>query len=78
MIRTYLQWVSHNLNMPLAAEHEFRIELCGVPFIGYIDRVEQRPDSQIEIVDFKTGAGYENSKSIKDPQINICAIGAQK
>jgi DNA helicase-2/ATP-dependent DNA helicase PcrA len=79
MIRTYVQWVSHNLNKPLAAEQEFRIELCGVPFIGYIDRIEQRSDGQIEIVDFKTGTIYENSRSIReDPQMNIYAMGAEK
>jgi DNA helicase-2/ATP-dependent DNA helicase PcrA len=79
MIRSYLKWVSLNPNVPIATEKEFRIELGGVPFVGFIDRIEQRSDGEIEIVDFKTGGVYENSKSIREnPQINIYVMGIKK
>ncbi|HKU49919.1 MAG TPA: ATP-dependent DNA helicase [Nitrososphaera sp.] len=79
MLRTYLQWLSANPNSPVAAEAEFTIQIAGVPFHGFIDRVEQRPDGELEVVDFKTGAVYENAKSIReDPQMNIYALGVQK
>ena len=79
MIRTYLKWVSENKNTPIAVEQPFRIEIEGVPFNGFIDRVEKTPDGQFAVIDFKTGAVYENSKSIKvDPQMNIYALGVQK
>jgi DNA helicase II / ATP-dependent DNA helicase PcrA len=79
MIRTYLKWLSVNSNSPVAVEQPFQIELAGVTFKGFIDRVEVRPDGGYEVVDFKTGRVYETSKSIReDPQMNIYALGVRK
>ncbi len=50
-----------------------------MPFKGFIDRIERTPDGEYEVVDFKTGGVYENSRSIKeDPQMNAYALGVQK
>ena len=79
MIRNYLQWVSNNPNIPIGVEQEFNIEFESVPFRGFIDRIEQTSDGGVELVDFKTGNVYENSKSIReDLQINIYAMGTKK
>jgi DNA helicase-2/ATP-dependent DNA helicase PcrA len=79
MVRTYLKWISENPNTPVAVEQRFQIEIGGVPFNGFIDRVEKTPNGEFEVVDFKTGAVYENSKSIKEnPQMNIYALGTEK
>lgn len=79
MLRTYLRWHSANQNRPVAVEQEFQLEIAGVIFNGVIDRVEQRPDGGYEVVDFKTGNVYENSRSVReDPQMNIYALGVQK
>ena len=79
MIKTYLKWASENKNTPIAVEQPFRIEIEGVPFNGFIDRVEKTPDDQFAVIDFKTGGVYETSKSIKvDPQMNVYALGVQK
>lgn len=79
MIKTYLKWISENKNTPIAVEQPFRIEIEGIPFNGFIDRVEKTPDDQFAVTDFKTGAVYETSKSIKvDPQMNVYALGVQK
>ncbi|MBI5146417.1 MAG: ATP-dependent helicase [Thaumarchaeota archaeon] len=79
MIRTYLKWVKENPNSPVAVEQRFTVEIGGVPFNGFIDRVEKTPDGKFEVIDFKTGGVYENSKSIReDPQMNIYALGVEK
>lgn len=79
MIKTYLKWLSTNLNTPIAVEQSFQIEIAGVSFVGFIDRVEQRPDGDYEVVDFKTGGVYESSKSIKEnTQMNVYALGVKK
>lgn len=78
MIKTYLKWILHNKNTPVAAEKLFRIEIEGVPFRGSIDRVEKTPDGKFVVIDFKTGRVYENKQSIKkDPQMNIYALGVE-
>ena len=79
MVRTYLKWLSENENEPVAAEKRFRIEIGGVPFNGFIDRVEKTPEGRLAVVDFKTGGAYENSISIRtEPQMNIYALGVKK
>ena len=79
MIITYLKWVSENKNTPLAVEQPFKIEIEGIPFNGFIDRVEKTPDEKFTVVDFKTGGVYETNKSIKtNPQMNLYALGVQK
>ncbi|KAF6247114.1 hypothetical protein C6990_05385 [Nitrosopumilus sp. b3] len=79
MIKTYLKWISENKNTPIAVEQPFRIEIEGVPFNGFIDRVEKTPDGKFAVIDFKTGGVYENSRSIKaDLQMNVYALGVEK
>lgn len=79
MIRTYLKWVKENPNSPVAVEQRFTVEVGGIPFNGFIDRVEKTPDGKFAVVDFKTGGVYENSNSIKEnPQMNIYALGVEK
>lgn len=79
MVRTYLRWLATNPNAAVAVEQKFQIEIAGVPFTGKIDRIEQTADGEYEVVDFKTGGVYENSRSIKeDPQMNVYALGVQK
>lgn len=79
MVRTYLKWMKENPNIPIAVEQRFTIEIGGIPFNGFIDRVEKTSEGEFEVVDFKTGAVYENNKSIKvNPQMNIYALGTQK
>lgn len=79
MVKTYLKWIEQNPNSPMGVEQRFTIEIGGIPFNGAVDRIEKTPDGEFEVVDFKTGAVYENSKSIKDdPQMNIYALGTQK
>ncbi|TBR08972.1 MAG: ATP-dependent helicase [Candidatus Nitrosotenuis sp.] len=79
MIKTYLKWVKENPNSPVAVEQRFTVEIGGVPFNGFIDRVEKTSDGKFEVIDFKTGGVYENSNSIReDPQMNIYALGVEK
>jgi DNA helicase-2/ATP-dependent DNA helicase PcrA len=79
MLKSFLDWAENNPNKPIDVEKKFRIEIGGIPFNGFIDRVEMTPDGEYEVVDFKTGYNYENSKSIReDFQMNIYALGVEK
>lgn len=79
MLKTYLRWHSQNENKPVAVEQKFQVEFARVPFIGSIDRIEQMPSGELEIVDFKTGYAKESSRSLREyPQMNIYALGVEK
>lgn len=79
MIKTYLKWVKDNPNSPVAVEQRFAIDIEGVLFNGFIDRVEKTSEGKFAVVDFKTGGEYKNSRSIKEnPHMNIYALGVEK
>lgn len=79
MIQTYLNWVKNNPNTPISVEPKFRITLHDATISGKIDRVEQTPNGDYEVIDFKTGGVYETKNSIKDNiQMNIYALGTEK
>jgi DNA helicase II / ATP-dependent DNA helicase PcrA len=79
MIKTYLQWEKNNKNKPVDVEPYFRIPFNGVTLSGKIDRVEQTPEGEYEVIDFKTGAAYKTKNTIKDSvQMNVYAMGVEK
>ncbi len=79
MVKTYLEWAKKNPNTPVDVEPKFKIILNDVTISGKIDRVEQTPEGEYEVVDFKTGAAYKTKNTIKkDVQMNIYALGTEK
>ncbi len=79
MVKTYLEWAEKNPNTPVDVEPKFKIVLNDVTISGKIDRVEQTPEGDYEVVDFKTGYAYKNKNTIKsDIQMNIYALGTEK
>jgi DNA helicase-2/ATP-dependent DNA helicase PcrA len=78
MIRTYLKWISTNPNTPIDVEKRFQIEIGGIKVNGSIDRVEQTPGGEYQVIDFKTGNVYETKNSIKeDTQMNVYALAVE-
>ncbi len=79
MLNTYLDWHTKNLNLAIAAERKFTLEIAGIPFNGSIDRIEKTPSGDFDVIDFKTGGVYETKKTIKDNiQMNIYALATEK
>jgi len=79
MIQFYLNWVSENSNKAIDVEKRFKIDIGGVAVTGSIDRVEQTPSGQYQVIDFKTGGVYETKNSIKeDTQMNVYAMAVEK
>lgn len=79
VIRTYLEWVRNNPNKLVGTEVPFTVVLNGSEIKGKIDRIEQRPDGEYEVVDFKTGSSMKPKKTIKeDVQLNVYAMGIKE
>ena len=79
MVKTYLEWAEQNPNTPVDVEPKFQIKLNDVVISGKIDRVEQTPDGEYEVIDFKTGRVYKTKNTIKDDiQMNTYALGTEK
>ena len=51
----YVQLSSTPVSMLYSAEEKVTLEIDGVKFKGYIDRIDQNPDGSYTIYDYKTG-----------------------
>jgi DNA helicase-2/ATP-dependent DNA helicase PcrA len=78
MIQYYLKWINENPNTAIDVEKRFKIEIGGIPVTGSIDRVEQTPAGEYQVIDFKTGGVYETKNTIKDDtQMNVYAMAVE-
>lgn len=77
LLDTYLAWQAANRNRILEAEKRFQITLGGRTIRGVIDRIEETPEGDIVVIDFKTGSkpGTLSKNTIKeDMQMNLYSL----
>lgn len=56
MVREF--WEKHaggDFRPPLAVEKRLDFEVEGVPFVGFVDRIDKVDDDHVRVVDYKTG-----------------------
>jgi DNA helicase-2/ATP-dependent DNA helicase PcrA len=74
---SYQKWTSSSPNTILELEMRFSIHAGGYQINGVIDRVEQTPDGDYVIVDYKTG--HTTPSKVPDSlQLNIYCIAIQE
>ncbi|HUQ49485.1 MAG TPA: ATP-dependent DNA helicase, partial [Terriglobales bacterium] len=62
----------------LSTETTFAVEIGGVTIKGRIDRLDQREDGTVEVVDYKTGSPKDEKFAKKSLQLAIYALALQK
>ncbi|RKY83593.1 hypothetical protein DRQ09_09830, partial [candidate division KSB1 bacterium] len=62
----------------LGLETEFSISIGKHKVKGYIDRIDQLKDKNVEVIDYKTGSPKKNSEVDKDLQLSIYALACVK
>ncbi|MCX6699104.1 MAG: PD-(D/E)XK nuclease family protein [Methanomicrobiales archaeon] len=78
---TYRAWQMENKNTIIEIEMEFQFNFEDHPVKGYIDRLEQTPDGEIGVVDFKTGLKPSEltTKSVReDFQMDLYCPGVKE
>ena len=81
MLDTYLAWQAANRNTIVAAEKRFQFPLNGRKMKGYIDRIEQTPEGEYVVVDFKTGSkpsSLSKNPVISDIQLNLYCLAIKE
>jgi len=81
MLDTYLAWQAANRNTIIAAEKKFQFPLNGRKVKGFIDRIEQTPEGEYVVVDFKTGSkpsSLTKNSVISDIQLNLYSLAIQE
>ena len=81
MLDTYLAWQAANRNTIVAAEKKFQFPLNGRKVKGFIDRIEQTPEGEYVVVDFKTGAkpsSLTKNSVPADIQLNLYSLAIKE
>ena len=81
MLDTYLSWQAANRNTIVAAEKKFQFPLNGRKVKGYIDRIEQTPEGEYVVVDFKTGSkpsSLTKNSVLSDIQLNLYCLAVKE
>ena len=69
---------SRDYHLPLATEKWFTVNVGGVPFRGYIDRVDISPTGGLNILDYKSGKRDISKDEVEESlQLSMYQIGAQ-
>ena len=64
--------------LPFAVEHEFNIEVDGVPVRGFIDRVDKLPDGRLHVLDYKTGKQLQVGRIDTDAQLTMYQLACEQ
>ncbi|MGA1985389.1 MAG: ATP-dependent DNA helicase [Candidatus Sulfotelmatobacter sp.] len=62
----------------LHTEQSFEIRVGETAVVGRIDRIDQRPDGSVAIVDYKTGKARDQEDADESLQLSLYAIAAQE
>jgi len=71
MLGVYQKWTKSNPNKVVGTEVEFKMKLGGKNVIGYIDRIEQTPQGDYHLIDYKTGGKNKKPDPVEDLQLNL-------
>ena len=71
ILGVYQKWTKSNPNKVVGTEVEFKMKIGGKNVIGYIDRIEQTPQGDYHLIDYKTGGKNKKPDPVEDLQLNL-------
>lgn len=78
ILKRFWELNSSDFRMPLATEKWFTVDVGGVPFRGYIDRVDISPTGGLNILDYKSGKRDITTSEVEESlQLSMYQLGAQ-
>ncbi len=77
-LRDFLAAVRLGAPQVLHTEQSFEIRVGETVVAGRIDRIDQRPDGSVAIVDYKTGKARDQEDADKSLQLSLYAIAAKE
>jgi RecB family exonuclease len=84
VLARFVQRESANDAQPVGAEMGFGVpvelpgETAGIRFVGYVDRVDRRPDGSTEVIDYKTGRVASQADVDADRQLTAYAFACAR
>ncbi|HKK27503.1 MAG TPA: PD-(D/E)XK nuclease family protein [Gemmatimonadota bacterium] len=77
MVEAYYRKHADGFQPALAVEKRLAFEVEGVPFTGYVDRIDKTGRSRIGIVDYKTGGSFDLERVRTEPQLTLYQLGTE-
>jgi DNA helicase-2/ATP-dependent DNA helicase PcrA len=78
-LESFANWTKATPNKIVAIEHNFTIKIGGIPFKGKIDRLDETPDGELVIIDYKTGGKKKKIEKIKENiQLNVYCMAIKE
>jgi len=78
-LKSYQKWSSTNPNRIVGLEIPFTIHIGDYPIDGFIDRLEQTPEGEYVVVDYKTGGKNKKINKIWESlQLNIYCMAVKE
>lgn len=78
-LTSYQKWASQNKNRVTDVELDFSTRVGGFQVNGVIDRVEQTPEGDYVIIDYKTGGKNKKIENVEDSlQLNMYCLALKE
>lgn len=78
MIAGFYKKHIEDYHIPFFVEYGFNLAVEGVPVVGFIDRVDKRPDGKLVILDYKTGKKSEQSLNSAEAQLTMYQMACEE
>ncbi|MBI2038255.1 MAG: ATP-dependent helicase [Candidatus Magasanikbacteria bacterium] len=78
ILQTFYNTEKDNWTIPISLEGWFKIKIGNYLVNGRIDRIDQLPNGQLEIIDYKTGNGKEKLESEDKDQLLLYQIAVNE
>jgi len=77
MVREFYEKHAGDFRPALAVEKQLQFDVEGVPFVGYVDRIDRTGDDRLRIVDYKTGGDLDLDRVRGSTQLTLYQLGAE-
>jgi DNA helicase-2/ATP-dependent DNA helicase PcrA len=78
-LKSFANWTKTTPNKIVALEYDFTIKIGGIPFKGKIDRLDETPEGELVIIDYKTGGKKKKIEKINESiQLNVYCMAVKE
>lgn len=78
MVRAYYEKHAADFRPAFDTEKRLSFEVEGVPFTGFVDRLDKLEGEKLRIVDYKTGGAFDLERVKTDRQLTLYQLGVEQ
>ncbi len=78
MIEEFYHKHAADFEPALAVEKRLVFDIDGVPFTGFVDRIDKVGEGALRIVDYKTGRSFDLDRAREEIQLTLYQIGTEQ